>query len=162
MKLSTALFFFSRVDKDILVLWPVNPSCNANDSVLKVELLPLSRRAYVMTDLLPRLTVTFNGIIAILVLRRAQDGLSSSAAALAMEDQFRHLYEYQRRMWTPFEGGYAGWMHAFLCTWRPYKLSFGDNCEKCADMKLILMLKTVSSQSISSNTDTELLHLYVK
>ena len=85
MKLSTALFFFSRVDKHILVLWPVNPSCNANDSVLKVELLPLSRRAYMITDLLPRLTVTCTGIIAILVLRRAQDGLSSFAAALTME-----------------------------------------------------------------------------
>lgn len=37
-----------------------------------------------MTDLLQPLTVTFNGIITILVLRRAQYGLSSFAAALAM------------------------------------------------------------------------------
>ena len=90
-----------------------------------------------MMDLLPPLTVTFSGIIAMPVLWRAEDGFSSFMSALAMLQRTggpvsSSILDYQRRLWTPLEGRYTGWMDAFWCNWRPCKFFlWGQFREMC-------------------------------
>ena len=82
--LTTVLFFLSRVDKDIFVPWPFTPSCFIRESVQKLELLPLSRKAYVTMDLSLPFTLTFTGITAMPVLQRSNERLATFSSVFAM------------------------------------------------------------------------------